>query len=35
MDLLTFFTLPFEYDFMQRALMAALMVGIICPIIGS
>lgn len=35
MDLLTFFTLPFEYDFMQRALLAALMVGVICPVIGS
>jgi manganese/iron transport system permease protein len=35
MDLLSFFTLPFAYDFMQRALLAALMVGVICPIIGS
>jgi ABC-type Mn2+/Zn2+ transport system permease subunit len=35
MELVHFFTEPLSYPFMVRALMAAIMVGILCPIVGS
>ena len=35
MELLHWFTDPLSYGFMVRALLAAIMVGIICPIIGA
>ncbi len=35
MALLSLLTQPFSYEFMVRALLAAAMVGLICPIVGS
>jgi manganese/iron transport system permease protein len=35
MEWLSWFTEPLSYGFMVRGLLAAVMVGIICPIIGS
>lgn len=35
MDLVAFFTEPLSYPFMARALIAAVMVGILCPVVGS
>jgi ABC-type Mn2+/Zn2+ transport system permease subunit len=34
-DLLQFFFEPFSYAFMQRGLGAALIVGLVCPILGT
>jgi manganese/iron transport system permease protein len=35
MELFEWLTAPLSYGFMQRALQAAILVGIICPVIGS
>ncbi len=35
MDALAWFTEPLQYGFMQRGLLAAVLVGILCPVIGS
>ena len=35
MDFLNWFTDPLSYGFMVRGLLAAILVGIICPIVGS
>jgi ABC-type Mn2+/Zn2+ transport system permease subunit len=35
MNLLGWILDPLQYGFMQRALMAAVLVGIICPVVGS
>ncbi len=35
MDLVAFFAEPLSYPFMARALIAAVMVGILCPVVGS
>lgn len=35
MEFLSWFTEPLAYPFMVRALLAAMMVGVICPLIGS
>jgi ABC-type Mn2+/Zn2+ transport system permease subunit len=35
MNVLHWFTEPLSYGFMQRGLLAALMVGAICPVVGS
>ena len=35
MGFLSWFTEPLAYPFMVRALLAAMMVGVICPLIGS
>src|SRR5690606_31438855 len=35
MDILHLLTDPLTYGFMVRALLAAIMVGIICPVVGT
>ncbi|NIM93445.1 MAG: iron chelate uptake ABC transporter family permease subunit [Anaerolineales bacterium] len=35
MDVIGWFLEPFQYPFMVRALMASLIVGIVCPILGT
>jgi ABC-type Mn2+/Zn2+ transport system permease subunit len=35
MEILHWFTDPLTYDFMVRALLASVIVGILCPIVGS
>jgi len=34
-DLLSFLVEPFQYSFMLRGLWAALIVGVVCPVLGS
>jgi manganese/iron transport system permease protein len=34
-DLLLWFTEPFQYPFMVRALIGAIIVGIVCPVMGT
>ncbi len=35
MDIMHFITDPLSYGFMARALLAAIMVGVICPVVGT
>jgi ABC-type Mn2+/Zn2+ transport system permease subunit len=35
MDLLQLITEPLTYPFMVRALLAAIMVGVLCPVVGA